>query len=186
MSITDSDSLGQFQRFQSALGAYIMNTASTESLFLTMMQLALRDTTDAPAAIWLQFSSTRARLEMVVNVYRSKFGQSAKTETVTEFARRFKGLTRQRNFYCHSVYFPESKEPAFVIGYDVSDGEQVIQERIKKIDKATCNEVSHACKELAQLSAEMWDFIRSEQTHLLKIGVISMPFAKRPLSLGGA
>jgi hypothetical protein len=173
----------QLKRFQSALGSYIMNTASTESQFLTIMRLALRDTTDAPAAIWLQFSSTRARLEMVVNIYRSRFGQSETTDKITRFATTFKGLTRQRNFYCHSVYFPEAEKDARVVGYEVTEGEQVVRSRERKIGKDTCNEIAYICQCLQSLNDEMWNFITAEQTRLLKIGAISEPFAVRPLSL---
>lgn len=43
---------------------------------------------------------------MVRNVHRSRFPGTPLTENVCSFIKTFRGLTRQRNFYCHAVYFP--------------------------------------------------------------------------------
>lgn len=169
-------------RFRLLLGGYIISTASTESLFLALLKLALRDPTDATGAIWLQFNSTRARLELVRNTYRSCFPTGEQAEQVATFVKEFRGLTRQRNFYCHAIYVADETGMCRIIGYDIVDSSEVIRGKERLLTGALCNEIDHLTSELDKLNRNLWQFIHAEQERLLSVGILPKRLVTIPKS----
>ena len=157
-----------------------MTTASCESVFLAIFKLALMRDDDAAMIPWVQTQSTRARLEMVRNVFRAAFPDHKPASLmVDDFARKFRGLTRQRNFLCHSTYGPHDGVMSMT-GYEIVDGDEVIKQTTKKLNKGTCNEIDYAIDGLNTLNHEMWDFIRKFQVYMVKSGMMPEPILYIP------
>lgn len=170
--------------FTDALGMYIAATATNESMFLSFLVLIMRDASDAPLAIWFQSQSTRARLEIVRNICRAKHGNNSDlTRAVSDFIARFKGLTRQRNFYAHCIYDPQENGTVKVRGYEIVEGDNVIKQVEKKITKGICNEIHRAVHQLDTLNLEMWEFIDQHQNMLIGDGVLEAPLLPVPKPL---
>ncbi len=170
--------------FQSALGRYVMAVSNNESIFIAFLVLAMNDSTgaDASMSIWFQFQSTRARLDMVRNAVRAVFGVRAPTRRVDEFVTRFKGLTRQRNYYVHAHYNQDPVTGAMsASGWNIFEGKgEVVRASTKPITKGMCNEITRSCDLLDELNHEMWKYLERLQKQLMRERKLSEPLIVLP------
>jgi hypothetical protein len=169
-----------YQEFLELLGEYVVWSASTETNFLAFLQIGIRNAKFASGTIWLQFNSTRARLDMTLNYYRAEWPKSEVTAELAEFVSRYRGLTRQRNFFCHANYAMIGEGWWQAIGYQVTANEDVLQATHKRIDRATCNEIKQAIANLNSLYDDMCISLRKHQDNLIASGALSTPLKDIP------
>jgi hypothetical protein len=161
------------EAFTACLGRYVVCTSNVESQFMHALRLALADDTDATMAIWFQFQSTRARLELVRNTFRSAFPQTSYVTKLTGFIARFKGLTRQRNYLCHAGYSTDENGVVTIVGYQIIEDDYVVMaDTTRNLTKGLCNEIRRSCDQLIELNDEVNKLIDELQEDLLKIGRI--------------
>ncbi|MCZ4345765.1 hypothetical protein [Devosia neptuniae] len=167
------------QDFAAALGGYVMLTATTEMRFLDLLQLALMSDTGAHIAIWLQFQSTRSRLDMVRHTYRNMFGTNTpETDTLTKLATRFKRLTQQRNFYCHAQYSSDNGALT-ASGFRITETDEGYTISPKSIDRAAVNELNHLHGQMNDLAEDIEAFTLEMQRHLIEDGRLKGPLLDR-------
>jgi len=117
---------------------------------------------------------------MVRNVGRTQLGETAFTEAMNNYIVRFKGLTRQRDFYAHCIYDPQKGGTVLVRGFEIVDGAEVVKQVERRITKGMRNEIRRTVAGLDKLNAEMWNIIDLYQRELIASGELAEPLATIP------
>lgn len=159
--------------FAMVLGFYVMLTSATEAHFLDILQLILADDTGAHRAIWLQFHSTRARVDMVRHAFRNRFGtDSPPTKELAILATRSKNLTAQRNYFCHSIYSLDGRGGLKITGMKVIENDEGIKLVRSAADAAAINQIKDLCSRMELLVDDLREFVWRLQEALFAQGDI--------------
>lgn len=155
---TYPESLDLSDKLAYGIGALIMHWASVETLFYGILECLLgRQSTDNGRVVWLSLRTNDARLKMIAQLARVQNLAASDAAEIHSACARFKGISRVRNFFCHSFYQGDGYGGVKSIEHvRLEQADSPIIEEHKPVNKATLNEIAHTINEAAALNLDMW------------------------------
>jgi hypothetical protein len=145
-----------------AIGVLVVNWDSDESVFLGMLQALLGGDKETAIIAWLSFHNTANRLELVRRLTKQHVTDKALRADIESAVVEFGGCTKTRNFFCHAAYGGDD-EARLRVAHSISlsdDGEQLIRDASRPLDRSTLNDVTETARRLADLNPVLWDLVR--------------------------
>lgn len=157
LKIPDGLDLGDQLAF--CIGNLVMAWANCESMFYGIFACVVgKAGTDNAAILWLGTKSTKARVDMTLQLIANlEIADGLKAE-IARLAKAFDGVTRTRNFFCHAFYRIDtaSMKLAEAEAFTFDRSLNTYKSKKKRITKATINELSDAIKQTVVLNHELW------------------------------
>jgi hypothetical protein len=158
-----------------AIGVLVINWGSDESVFLAMLQALLGGEKQTAIIMWLSFYNTKNRLDLVRRLTKQHVIDKALRADIESAVVQFDGCTKTRNFFCHAAY--GSDDQARLTGAHSmnlsDDGEPLIRDASRPLDRSTLNDVVETARKLADLNPVLWGLVRRLEDAL------QVPLAKR-------
>lgn len=153
--------------FLVSIGNLVVNWANNESVFLALLQTLLAGGEQSAAIVWHSHRTTQARLELVSRLCREQIKDEELLEEVQRAIVGFKNLSRTRNFFCHAMYrYDEDLCLAEAAGTTLTQDGDPMKFEVKKMDRATLNEMGHITMELGEFNRRLWGLVDRVQTAL--------------------
>jgi hypothetical protein len=152
------DGLSVEDKLAYGVGALIMHWAGIESLLFGILEcLVGRKGTENGRVVWLSLRTTEARIALIKHLANSQELSSETVSRIEKICSRFNGVNRVRNHFCHSHYKADIHGNLLLVeNVKLDAGEAKFLETVKRVDKATINELAHAIRSAGQLNIDMW------------------------------
>jgi hypothetical protein len=159
------------------VGSLVANWANCESMFYGILSCVVgkADTSIAPT-IWLSMKSTKARVDLALQLLNAVDVPQPLKDEISKCAEVFDGITRTRNFYCHSYYKvdPNTMNLAEIEAYSFDPRARTYRPHNKILNKATINELVEAVRRANALNNALWRPVL-ELRELLKAQHLELP-----------
>lgn len=144
-----------------AIGQLIIAWANNESVFLAMFQVLMGNTQLGATIIWVSQRTSRSRLELLDKLARDALPNHPELIAEIQAAiKRFKGLSRLRNFYAHATYqYDENFYLTSAHGYSWAEEGDPVRPEDKLLNTATFNEIGQTIVELGHLNRHLWSLV---------------------------
>jgi len=167
--------------FLMAIGGLIVNWANNESVFLAMLQTLLLGGRLSAAIVWSSHRTSAVKLELVHRLCRERVTDQTLLQDLTSAIEQFKGFSRTRNFFCHATYHYD-KELHLLSATGTSsppDGEPFLNV-VKRMDKATLNEINNTSVELGNFNSTLWLLVHRLENDLgiRHVGLPQWPYGE--------
>jgi hypothetical protein len=141
------------------IGTLVAAWANCESLFFGIFaSIVGKEDSDSASIIWLNTKSTKARIDTTLQLLHATAVSSDLKSAIEKLASQFDGVTRTRNFYCHSYYKvdPQSFELREIESYTYNREVKSYSPQTKLLTKATVNEIADTIRRTNDLNARIW------------------------------
>ncbi|HEV7910282.1 MAG TPA: hypothetical protein VGP28_04165 [Methylocella sp.] len=145
-----------------AIGVLVVNWGSDESVFLAILQALLGGDKETAIIVWLSFHNTANRLELVRRLTKQHVIDKALRADIESAVVEFVGCTKTRNFFCHAAYRSDD-QARLRVAQSISlsdDGEPLIRDASRLLDRSTLNVVTETARRLADLNPVLWVLVR--------------------------
>jgi len=151
--------LGLDDQIAFCIGNLVMAWANCESMFYGIFScIAGKAGTDNAAILWLGTKSTKARVDIALQLIESSEVKDELKAEISHFAKEFDGITRTRNFFCHAYYKVDTVTLALseaeAFAYDPRLKRYASNSR--ELSKATINELSDTIRRTVILNRDLW------------------------------
>ena len=153
--------LSESHSFVFALGSMVVAWGNCETLLLALMEcVAGRPDAHSAPVVWLSQRNTNARIDLVKNLIRLHRKLDDEAPRLFKLLDRFKGVTRVRNYFCHSGFTVDADSNLCgVYGYSLSLKGAVSQEDRRPLNKALINQVLDCTDTTRDLICEFWQAV---------------------------
>lgn len=149
------------ERLAIGIGALVMEWANCETIFYGIFEcIAGRAATDNGHVIWLSLRTTEARMALLVQLAKVQHGTDLNAEQIAKLCERFKGVSRVRNFFCHSDYpLDDDGDVIRVQNFSLVPLDEPIAWKAKPMTKGTLNELAHTIEQCRRLCVDAWKLL---------------------------
>jgi hypothetical protein len=145
--------------FVGGLAHLIIGWANAESWFLSILSILLGGDEQAAFAVFFSHRNSLSRLELVTGMARERQVNQKLIDDLSILIRRFKELSRKRNFYAHAVYtFGEHDSITSATGVRFNAQDQAYRSETVLIDRRVNKEIRENFRGLQKLTDDLDDF----------------------------
>lgn len=159
------------------IGTLVANWANCESMFYGILACVVgKADTGISSIIWLSTKSTKARVDLALQLLNEVEVPQPLKDEISKCAEVFDGITRTRNFYCHSFYKvdPSTMNLAAIETYSFDPRARTYRPHSKILNKATINELVETVRRASALNNALWKPLL-ELRGLLKAEHLELP-----------
>lgn len=172
-----------FDKYCEEVGRCTVAAAAAETVFFAALRLALRDDTDAPIAIWLQFKSSRTRIQMVCDVYRSLPNCAAECTEMQSLAKKFGAAAEVRNTHCHALMDHRPDGSYLIHEFKRSKNGEILRTLTNPMNGDALIKIRRATVDYQMVIAGLWRLIRVFQQRLVEGGLLQSPIISLPATV---
>lgn len=149
-----------------AIGVLVINWATTESIFLAMLQALLGGDKKTALVVWFSHFNTATRIDVVSRMAREHLNDASLIIDIDSAAKKFGGASKVRNYYCHSAYRTgEENKLVRTYGGKISDEGKPIRIDARPLDTANLNIIVNTANQLWEMQEPLWNLVlRIEDT----------------------
>ncbi|TAT98756.1 hypothetical protein ELH77_04100 [Rhizobium ruizarguesonis] len=141
------------------IGSLVASWANCESLFYGFIACIVgKAETGIAPTIWLSIKSTKARVDLTLQLLNAANVPQPLKDEISKCAELFDGITRTRNFYCHSYYRvdPSTMNLAVIESFSFDPRARTYRPDNKTLNKATINELVETVRRTYALNNSLW------------------------------
>jgi hypothetical protein len=149
------------------IGNLVFTWSNNESMFLYLLQILMRCDFDTAAITFVSLNTTRARLDLVRRLAKSKVKEPEMVRRVERLIERFSECTKLRNEFNHCIYQLDDKGQITHTGVlrIVETKEAVQYASVRKLDADRLREINLTVRRLTKLNRDLWAILPDlEQT----------------------
>jgi hypothetical protein len=140
------------------VGNLVFTWSNNESMFLYLLQILMRSDFDTAAITFVSLNTTRARLDLVRRLAKSKIPDREMVRKVERLIERFNDCTRVRNEFNHCIYqLNERGEITHTGVLRIVESKDAVQyASVRKLDGDRLREINLTVRRLTKLNRDLW------------------------------
>jgi len=143
------------------IGNLMFSWSNNESVFIYFLMVLLDTDFTSAAITFLSLNTTRARLDLIRRLAKTKIGDEEVVDRLENLISRFQRCTRTRNDLNHCIYQMNDHGEithTTVLRISESKGDFKIA-TVRALNKRRINEITGVIRRLTKLNRELWEFL---------------------------
>lgn len=160
---------GRPEKLAFGIGALVMQWGVCESTFYTLLEtLAGKPNTGIGVVIWFSIRSNRGRVELIERLSRAVDISTGLQSRVADLCKRFKVLTRSRDFYCHAEYrtVGMNGEVSHIVGRQFSEKDDPLKLEVREVSDKLLAQIQRDVEAASILAADALKLMLALQSEL--------------------
>ena len=161
-------SADQRTRILALIGNLVSSWSNNESMFIYLLMVLLQTDFNSAAIVFMTLNTTRARLDLIRRLARSRVADPALLKKLDQLIDRFNRSTKIRNEFNHCVYRVNDK--AEITHVDIlrikENKEGMSLVTTKAFDNNRIKEILSAIRRLKQINRDIWEFLPKLEAHV--------------------
>ena len=153
-----AQSADQRTRVLALIGNLVFAWSNNESMFIYLLMILLRTDLQSAAVVFMTLNTTRARLDLIRRLAKSKVGDPAMLRRLERMIERFNDCTKVRNDFNHCIYQVDASgmiTHTSVLRLRETKSTVEIDE-MRPFDDKRIRELTKTIKALGLLNRELW------------------------------
>ncbi|MBU6378686.1 MAG: hypothetical protein KJS95_09165 [Gammaproteobacteria bacterium] len=155
------------------IGNLVFTWSNNESMFIYVLMLLMRADFSTAAITFVSLNTTRARLDLIRRLAKTKCSDSAVVKKLERLIERFNDCTKVRNDFNHCIY---QLDGAGRITHTsvlriVEDKKGVRFADMRPVDAKRLGEVAATIKKLTALNRTLWSFLAELEAYMKRAAV---------------
>jgi hypothetical protein len=145
-------------RIHAVVGNLIFAWSNNESMFIYVLMILLRTDFDAAAIVFVTLNTTRARLDLIRRLAKTKLSNQAMVRRIDRLIERFNDCTKIRNEFNHCIYQLNEKGQITHTGVlRITENKTGVQYVVTRpLDGARLAEIVSTIRRLNNINRDMW------------------------------
>lgn len=156
-----AQSVDQRTRVLALIGNLVFAWSNNESMFIYLLMILLRTDLQSAAVVFMTLNTTRARLDLIRRLAKSKIGDPLMMRKLERMIERFNDCTKVRNDFNHCIYQVDASgmiTHTSVLRLRETKSSVEIDE-MRPFDDKRMRELTKTIKSLTLLNREIWAFL---------------------------
>lgn len=143
------------------VGNLVFTWSNNESMFIYLLQILMRSDFNSAAITFVSLNTTRARLDLIRRLSKSKIKDREVIRKVERLIERFNECTRVRNEFNHCIYQLDDAGRITHTGVlRITETRDAVQyATVRKLDSERLKEINLTVRKLTRLNRDLWAFL---------------------------
>lgn len=161
MSAQAEKSAEQRTEILALIGNLMFSWSNNESVFIHYLMTLLETDFTSAAVTFLSLNTTRARLDLIRRLARTKIDDEDMLNNLEKLISRFQRCTKTRNDLNHCIYQMNKKgEITHTTVLRISESKNDFKiATVRALDKRRINEITGVIRRLTKLNRDLWEFL---------------------------
>ncbi|MFM9942066.1 MAG: hypothetical protein ACKVP7_21485 [Hyphomicrobiaceae bacterium] len=144
------------------IGNLVFTWSNNESMFIYVLMLLMRVDFETAAITFVSLNTTRARLDLIRRLAKTKCKDPAAVRKLEKLIDRFNECTKVRNDFNHCIYQLDAtgRITHTNVLRLIEDKKGVRFADLRAVDRERLDEVASTIRKLTLLNRDMWAFLR--------------------------
>jgi hypothetical protein len=154
------------------IGNIVFSWSNNESMFIYILMLLMETNETVAAIVFATLNTSRARLELIQRLARTRVADRAMARELDELIDRFNDCTRLRNEFNHSMFVvSDSGELTHTQAMRIQERRGRLAFGMRRsLDESRLNEMREGVVQLARLNRDLWAFLPRLEAYIASSG----------------